>query len=165
MKLIAAAVLRQDFRNRWTACALALGALLSPPSIAATFRVDDSASIPNETNVTMRWKSANPNKLTGNTVEGGVLITLRLNVAPWLNKTGRIYMALPQQPIGMVTVAWTTQGRLLPGTLNSGERTIVYAGPIRSATLEDTFVVKVETDGKRLANPQRMQFHFEIDVD
>jgi hypothetical protein len=134
-------------------------------SSAATFRVDDSTSIPSETNVTMHWKSANPNRITGNTVEGGILITVRLNVAPWLNKTGKIYMALPQQPIGPVNVEWTTQGRLLPGKLMSGERTLVYAGPIRSGTIEDTFVVKVETDGKRLASPQRMQFHFEIDLD
>jgi hypothetical protein len=145
--------------------AYALAVLLSPAAISATFRVDDSASIPNETNVTMRWKSANPNRFTGNTVEAGILITLRLNVAPWRNRTGKIYMALPQQPIGMVNVEWTTQGRLLPGKLISGERTLVYAGPIRSGTLEDTFAVKVETDGKRLASPQRLQFHFEIDVD
>lgn len=157
--------LQAFFREPLSVLALALAALSAVPATAATFRVDDSASIPNETNVTMRWKSANPNRLTGNTVEGGILITLRLNVAPWLNKTGRIYMALPQQPIGMVNVEWTTQGRLLPGRLAAGERTLVYAGPIRSSTLEDTFVVKVETDGKRLASPQRLQFHFEIDVD
>jgi hypothetical protein len=164
MKHAAARFLHAVCTRRF-ASALALGALLPPHAAGATFRVDDSASIPNESNVTMRWKSANPNKLTGNTVEAGLLVTMRLNVAPWLNKTGRIYMALPQQPIGMVTVTWTTQGRLLPGTLNSGERTLVYAGPIRAGTLEDTFVVKVETDGKRLASPQRLQFHFEIDVD
>jgi hypothetical protein len=144
---------------------LALVAFLAMPAAAATFIVDDSTSLPHEANVTMRWKSANPNKLTGNTVQAGLLITLRLNVAPWLNKTGKIYMALPQQPIGMVTVDWTTQGRLLPGKLISGQRTLVYAGPIRSSTLEDTFSVNVETDGKRLAAPQRLQFHFEIDVD
>lgn len=147
------------------ACLIAFGALLPAASIAATFRVDDSTSIPNETNVTMRWKSANPNRLTGNAVEAAILITMRLNVAPWLNKTGKIYMALPQQPIGMVNVEWTTQGRLLPGKLISGERTLVYAGPIRSSTLEDTFAIRVETDGRRLASPQRLLFHFEIDVD
>lgn len=150
---------------RGVACLIAFGALLPDASIAATFRVDDSTSIPNETNVTMRWKSANPNRLTGNIVEAAILITMRLNVMPWLNKTGKIYMALPQQPIGMVNVEWTTQGRLLPGKLISGERTLVYAGPIRSSTLEDTFAIRVETDGRRLASPQRLLFHFEIDVD
>ena len=139
--------------------------MLAMPSTAATFRVDDSTTIPNESNVTMRWKSVNPNRMTGNAVQAEFLITMRLNVAPWLNKSGKIYMALPQQPIGAVNVTWTTQGRLLPGKLISGERTLVYAGPIRSSFLEDTFDVSVETDGKRLASPQRLQFHFEIDLD
>jgi hypothetical protein len=165
VKRVTAAPSRRAFRKRWTTYAFTFAVLLSTTAGAGTFRVDDSASIPNETNVTMRWKSANPNRITGNTVEGAILITMRLNVAPWLNKIGRIYMALPQQPIGTVNVEWTTQGRLLPGKLISGERTLVFAGPIRSGTLEDTFAVKVETDGKRLATPQRLQFHFEIDVD
>ena len=165
MKRITTAMSRPASGRVWIAYAFAFASLLSPPATAATFRVDDSASIPNETNVTMRWKSVNPNRFTGSTVEAAILITLRLNVAPWLNKSGKIYMTLPQQPIGPVNVEWTTQGRLLPGKLISGERTLVYAGPIRSRTMEDTFGVKVETDGKRLANPQRLQFHFEIDVD
>ena len=165
MKRVATALSRHALCSLWIAHAFAFAALLSLPATASTFRVDDTASIPNETNVIMRWKSANPNRFTGNTVEAGIVITLRLNVAPWRNKIGKIYMALPQQPIGPVNVEWTTQGRLLPGKLTSGERTLVYAGPIRSTTLEDTFGVKVETDGKRLANPQRLQFHFEIDVD
>jgi hypothetical protein len=156
---------RDRFCKGLIACALMLAATFSVPTIAATFTVDDSTSIPNESNVTMRWKSANPSRLAGNTVEAATLVTLRLNVAPWRNKTGKIYMALPQQPIGPVSVEWTTQGRLLPGKLISGERTLVYAGPIRSNSLEDTFGVRVETDGKRLATPQRLQFHFEIDVD
>ncbi len=85
------------------ACLIAFGALLPAAAIAATFRVDDSTSIPNETNVTMRWKSANPNRLTGNAVEAAILITMRLNVAPWLNKTGKIYMRSRSSPS-----AWST---------------------------------------------------------
>jgi hypothetical protein len=141
-----------------------LGSAMASQAIAATFRVDDTGSIPNNSTLTMRWKSLAPNRAASDSVEGATLVTMRLNVAQWLNKTGRIYMVLPQQPIGQVTVEWTTQGKLLPGKLISGERTLVYAGPIRSTTLEDTFSVKVQTDGKRLASPQRLEFHFEIDV-
>ncbi len=65
----------------------------------------------------------------------------------------------------MVNVEWATQGRLLPGKLQSGERTLVYAGPIRSNFLEDNFTVRVVADGRRVNAPQRLQFHFEIDVD
>jgi hypothetical protein len=49
--------------------------------------------------------------------------------------------------------------------LNSGSRTLVYAGPVRSARLEDTIALKILTDGRRLSAPQRLNFYFEIDVD
>ncbi|HEX4781791.1 MAG TPA: hypothetical protein VH301_13600, partial [Usitatibacter sp.] len=78
---------------------------------------------------------------------------------------GKIYMALPEQPIGTVTADWTTQGRLLPGELISGRRTLVYSGPIRTPLLEDTIALRISADGRRLVSPQRLQFYFEIDVD
>jgi hypothetical protein len=76
-----------------------------------------------------------------------------------------VYLALPEQPVGPVTAEWTTQGKLLPGQLVSGNRTLVYAGPIRTSLLEDTIVLKLSADGRRLISPQRLQFHFEIDID
>lgn len=146
--------------------ALAALALGSPSADAAsTYRIDDSASLPNETSLAMRWRNASTHGTVGDTVEGVTRVTLRLNVAPWQNRNARIYMVLPPQPIGSVNVEWTTQGRLLAGRLGAGERTLVYVGVVRSPLIEDTFTVRVETDGRRLANPQRMQFHFEIDVD
>jgi hypothetical protein len=90
---------------------------------------------------------------------------VRLNLAPWLNRNGKVFMALGEQPIGQVKASWSTQGRLLPGELTSGNRTLVFAGPIRSGMLEDTITLKLEADGRRLLNAQRLQFHFEIDVD
>ena len=132
---------------------------------AATFRVDDSATLPNESNTPMNWKSLAPNRAIGNAVEGVAVITVRLNTAPWVNKVGKIYMALPEQPIGTVTAEWSTQGRLLPGTLVSGRRTLVYSGPIRTSLLEDTIALHLSTDGRRLVSPQRLNFYFEIDID
>ena len=132
---------------------------------ATTFAVDDSASYVHDANTAMKWKSVAPSRRSGNLVEGATVVTVRLNVAPWASKTGKIYMALPQQSIGLVNAAWTTQGRLLPGQVISGNRTLVYAGPIRSAIIEDTITLKLEADGQRLAAAQRLQFHFEIDVD
>ena len=103
--------------------------------------------------------------MVGNAVEGTNIVTVRLNLAPWLNRTGKVYMALPEQPIGPVTADWTTQGKLLPGTLQSGNRTLVFAGPIRVSLLEDTIVLRLTADGQRLVAPQRLQFYFEIDLD
>jgi hypothetical protein len=139
--------------------------ILAGPAVAATFHVDDSASLPNETTTAMRWKSLSPSRTADNVVEGTTLVTVRLNVAPWLNRTGKIYMVLPVQPVGQVKAEWATQGRLLPGQLISGNRTLVYTGPIRSNMIEDTLALKLQADGRRLAALQRLQFHFEIDVD
>ena len=145
--------------------ALALAAMLAASAQAATFRVDDSLSLPSETTTTMKWRSLAPNRVVGNAVEGTNIVTVRLNFAPWLNRTGKVYMALPEQPIGPVTADWTTQGKLLPGTLQSGNRTLVFAGPIRTSLLEDTIVLRLTADGQRLRAPQRLQFYFEIDLD
>jgi hypothetical protein len=138
---------------------------LAPAAMAGTFRVDDSTTFPNDANTAMKWRSLSPSRAGGNVVEGDSVVTVRLNLAPWLNKNGRIYMALSEQPIGQVKAAWVTQGRLLPGELISGNRTLVYAGPIRTALLEDTIALKFEADGRRLVSPQRLHFYFEIDVD
>jgi hypothetical protein len=142
-----------------------LAAAIAMPVHAATFRVDDSLSLPNETTTAMKWRSLAPNRIAGNAVEGTNVVTVRLNLAPWMNRNGKIFLALPEQPIGTVTADWTTQGKLLPGTLQSGNRTLVFAGPIRAAMLEDTIVLRLTADGQRLAAPQRLQFYFEIDVD
>lgn len=136
-----------------------------PAGATTTFRVDDSLTLPNESNQAMKWRSLAPSRTAGNSVEGTSVITIRLNTSQWLNKPGKIYMALPEQPIGQVTAEWTTQGRLLPGQLISGNRTLVYSGIIKSGTMEDTIALKITADGRRLVSAQRLQFYFEIDVD
>ena len=145
--------------------ALVLPVSFARPAAAATFAVDDSTSYTRDASTVMKWKSMAPSRRAGNQVEGATAVTVRLNLMPWINKTGKVYMALGQQPIGTVKATWTTQGRLLPGQLISGNRTLVYAGPIRTALLEDTIALTLEADGQRLVSAQRLQFYFEIDVD
>ncbi len=90
---------------------------------------------------------------------------VRLNLAPWLKRNGRLFLVLPEQSLGQVRASWTTQGRLLPGSLVSGQRALVLAGPIMTPRLDETLVVKIETDGTRLGSAHRLNFHFEIDID
>ncbi len=135
-------------------------------SSAATYVVDDSGTIPYEAHAPMRWRNATGgNRQMSSDIEGGAAVNVRLNLQPWLNRNGRVYLALPQQPVGVVNVEWSTQGRLLPGKLQSGERTLVFAGPVRTPFLEDNLTVHVVADGRRVISNQRLQFHFEIDVD
>lgn len=143
-----------------------VGCAAAGSSGAATYIVDDSTSIPFESQVSTRWRDGSGGgRQMSNEIEGGASVSIRLNLQPWLNRNGRIYLALPQQPIGVVNVEWATQGRMLPGKLQSGQRTLVYAGPIRTPALEDNFTVRVVADGRRVYATQRLQFHFEIDVD
>ena len=82
-----------------------------------------------------------------------------------VGRHGRLYLVLPDQPIGPVRAAWTTQGRLLPGQLTSGQRALVYTGPVTTPRLDETLLLKLETDGTQMRNSHRLNFHFEIDVD
>ena len=140
-------------------------AMAAPPAEAATFRVDEVGTFPQESTAPMRWRQIAPSRGGDNSVEGSSTVNVRLNLAPWLNRSGRLYLVLPQQPLVEVRAGWTTQGRLLPGRLKSGERQLVYTGPITTPMLEDTLVLTIETDGTRLTSALRLNFHFEIDVD
>jgi len=135
------------------------------PASATTYRVDDSATIPQESNAVLRWRQLAPSRGGDNTVEGTTRVQVRLNLAQWVKKTGRVYLVLPEQAPSRVTATWSTQGRLLPGQVTSGQRALVYAGPISTPLLDETLVLKIETDGTRLSSTQRLNFHFEIDVD
>lgn len=147
-----------------SACALPL-LLIATPAGAATYRVDDSATIPLESSAVLRWRQIAPSRANDNTVEGSTTVQVRLNLAPWLKRNGRVFLVLPEQPAGRITVRWTTQGRLLPGQLSSGQRALVYAGSVTSPTIDETMVLRIEADGTRLSSSHRLAFHFEIDVD
>lgn len=132
---------------------------------AATYRVDDSATIPLESSAVLRWRQIAPSRGGDNTVEGTTTVQLRLNLAPWMKRNGRVFLVLPEQPPGRIGVRWTTQGRLLPGQLVSGQRALVYAGPITTPLLDEALTLRIDTDGTRLSSTYRLAFHFEIDVD
>jgi hypothetical protein len=132
---------------------------------AATLPVDDSLSQPVEAVTPMRWRSLSPSRGEDHKVEGQTQVNIKLDTKPFVGRTGRIYMTLPAQPIGTVEVEWRTQGKLLPGRLQSGQRGLVYSGKISVERMEDLMSVMVRSDGRMLSAPQRLRFSFEIDVE
>lgn len=153
-----------NFRLRALVCAcLAIASTHS--ARAEMHRVDDSASQVLSSHVRMNWDSVAPRHGASPTVSGEVTVLARLDMSPWTGRQGRIYMALPVQPIGPVTAHWTTQGRLMPGTVRAGERTLVYAGPVTGGLLEDTLHLTIQADGGELSRPEQLNFAFEIDLD
>lgn len=146
--------------------ALAVGLLaIATAAATTTHRVDDSASQVLGNTLQMKWDSVAPQRGQRATVSGAITVLVRLNLAPWQGRTGRVYMTLPAQPTGPVTATWTTQGRLLPGTLRAGERTLVYAGAMPAALYEDTMRLVIQADGQRLVRVEQLDFSFEIDVE
>ncbi len=135
------------------------------PSHAATYRLDDSASQTVPPNAQMQWRSTIPGSTGDNDVESRLLVNVRIDTRAWVGHTGRIYMVLPMDSGPRVSVQWQTQGRLLAGRLQSGERTLVYAGTIAEAKLEDQMQVYLRTDGRWMTNMRRLSFYFELDTD
>lgn len=146
---------------------LLLSLLLALPCVAAsaqTFPVDDSASQVLESGpLKMRWDSVVPRPGQPSTMTGQVVVLVRLDVAQWRGRRGRIYQRLAPVPNGPVTAAWSANGPLLPGRLRDGERALVFSGAIASERIEDTFRLSIQADGNRVLRPQDLHFSFEFE--
>lgn len=142
----------------------ALSIIWAYPAPAKTTTIDDSGTQALEPSVSMRWKSAAPSRSgADNLMIGTTTIRVRINVTPWLRRSGRIYLDLPAQPPGPITASWITQGRFLPGQVRSGNRTLVYAGPIATPFMEDVLKFQFSVDGTLIRRPFPVTFHFEMD--
>lgn len=133
-------------------------------SSGQSLRVDDSGTVVLDPVLTMQWK---PVGRTGasSIVSAETRVSVQLNLANWIGRSGRIYMLLPRTSGPSVRATWTTGGGLLPGTLISGDRTLVYAGPISAPIMRDQINIKLEADGSRLESPEALGFGFEISLD
>lgn len=141
-----------------------LAALATAPAQADTAtRVDDSGTVVSQPTVQMQWRQPVPGRRPDHTVQARIKVNVHLNVAPWVNRPVRLYMGLAPLNGPQVQASWSTAGRLMPGTLRSGARTLVYAGPIKTSTFDDAIELTLTTDGRALTSLQSLQFYFEIE--
>ncbi|WP_439520503.1 hypothetical protein [Hydrogenophaga sp.] len=153
-------------KGQLLALALALGgALLSPALWANPHRLDDSLSYTVPPNVQMQWLPIRSGQAYAGGMEAWVRVNIRIDTRSWVGRTGRIYMVLPRDQASDVEATWSSQGRLQPGRLVSGERALVFAGAIPGATLEDQLQVRLRSNADWQSNSRRLNFHFELDVD
>ena len=151
---------------RYGMIALALGlTCAAAPAVAATYRIDDSSSVPRESTTLLRWRQAAPARDADDTLEGTVGVAVRLNLESWLNRSGRVFLVFPEQGTPSVRVSWRTQGRLLPGEIAPGQRVLVYEGPITVPVLDETLALRIQANGRQLPEMRSLDFHFEIDTD
>ena len=144
-------------------CLLAAGLITQERALAGTTRVDDSGTVVSQGVVPMRWRQLVPGRGADNSVEAGVRVALRLNLSRWLNQPVKLYMGLAPAAGEPVHATWRTQGRLLPGTVRTGSRTLIFEGA-GVASLEETLELTLRTDGRALVSPQTLQFYFEVDT-
>lgn len=130
---------------------------------AKTTVIDDSGTLPYNAALAMHWQQLAPRGPASNVLVGTVQLRVRLNVAPWLRHNGRVYLVLPAQQPGAMSVSWTTQGRLLPGQLTTGGRMLVYSGPITTPFIEDVVQLTIAVDARRMQQAYSVNFRFEMD--
>ncbi|RJP63641.1 MAG: hypothetical protein C4535_18760 [Comamonadaceae bacterium] len=143
----------------------AVGGLMAASAWANPHRLDDSLSHTVPPNVQMQWLPLTPGQSFAGGMEAWLRVNIRIDTRNWVGRSGRVYMVLPRDQASNVEAVWTTQGRLQPGRLVSGERTLVFAGQISSPTLEDQFQVRLRSNPDWQSNTRRLNFHFELDVD
>lgn len=133
---------------------------------AATFPVDDSRSRVRQPLVRTKWVDVAPTREASATITGVLVVDVELNTLAWKGKAGKIYMTLAATSAsGIVQASWAAQSAvLLPGNLQSGERVLVYDGPIESDQLRDTLTITLRADGNRVLRPEVLNFTFEIDI-
>lgn len=143
---------------------VALGVLVAGSALANPHRLDDSQSHTVPPNVQMQWLPMVRGQ-SASGMEAWVRVNIRIDTREWVGRSGRIYMVLPRDQTSSIEAVWTTQGRLLAGSLVSGERSLVFAGTIPGATLEDQLQVRLRSNADWSSNSRRLNFHFELDVD
>lgn len=142
-----------------------LGGLMAAATWANPHRLDDSLSHTVPPNVQMQWLPMKSGQAYAGGMEAWLRVNVRIDTRDWIGRSGRVYMVLPRDQASSVEATWTTQGRLQAGRLLSGERSLVYAGPITTPTLEDQLQVRLRTNADWQSNSRRLNFHFELDAD
>src|SRR2546423_15242999 len=133
------------------------------PTDAKTTVIDDSGTLPYDAPPVLHWQQLSPRRPVNNRMSGTLTVRVKLNVARWLRRTGRIYLMLPAQQPGAMNASWSTQGRLLPGRLSSGSRSLVYSGLITTPFIEDVLQLTLDVDGTQMRQLYHVNFRFEMD--
>ena len=153
---------RLSHLSRFMAASLVAWAAAAPAATA--YRVDDTGTYLSQPTTPMRWRQLAPGRAGDNTVEGRATVALRLNLSPWLNRSARLYIGLAPTEGEQMIATWRTQGRLLPGTVRGGGRTLVFEGLVREPFLQESIVLDLTADGRSVERAQSLQFFFEIEV-
>ena len=138
---------------------------VSTVSLATAFRIDDRGTMVSTSLTVMHWRKPVPGRIADNTAEGIVDVRLQLDLQKWVGRSSRIYMVSAPAPLSsVIRTTWSTQGRMLPGNVLSGQRAVVFEGVVPSGTFVERMQLQLVTDGRDLTAVQTLQFYFEIEL-
>lgn len=149
--------------RRFSAMACLACLAFAGPVFAQAYRVDDSRSQVLGGTLRLKPENTRSRNAMATQVAGETNVAAVLDVSPWKGRQARIYLTIPGHEGARLVVDWNTHGRLLPGSVRSGERTLVYAGMIATDTLEDTLRLVIRADGRKLRRDEQLAFAFEIE--
>lgn len=135
----------------------------SAQSVVRAVRVDDSGTVVVDPVLQMQWQPAG-RLASSPLVSGATRVAVQLNLGAFVGQSGQIYMTLPRSSGTTVRATWQTGGTLLPGSMLTGERALIYSGPISGPLLRDLIDITLEADGGRLQRPEALSFGFELEV-
>ena len=141
-----------------------LGLLIASTGQAASVRLDDAGSYTMQPSVRMQWRTTTATAGSSAATEARVRVQIRIDTKAFAGQQGRVYMVLPLDAGPPLRADWQTEGRLLPGSVVSGGRTLVYAGPLPGNALEDQLTVRLSSEVSWLSDSRRLNFHFELDT-
>lgn len=144
--------------------ALALACLATVPARAETVRLEDPLSHTVPPTAQMEWLPQTPGDRDGG-METWVRVNVQIQTHEWVGRVGRIYMVLPRDEASTIEAVWTANGPLRSGRLVSGERALVWAGTLRSDSLDDQLQVRLRSGPDWQSASRRLNFHFELDTD
>ncbi len=136
----------------------------APVMAANTYRLDDSGTVVIDPVLKMEWQPHSRSS-SSSLVSASTKVSVQLNLAGWMGRSGRIFMTLPRTAGPTVRASWKTGGTLLPGTMLSGGRALVHTNTITKPFLSELIELDLKVDVARLIQPEALVFGFEIEVD
>lgn len=125
-------------------------------------RLDDSATSVEQAPPRMEWLPPRPGT-PADMLTTQLVVNVRIDTRQWVGRQARVYMVLPPDESPPLALSWTSNGRLLPGQLASGERALVYVGPIDAPLLQDRLTIQVMARANWLGSSRRLTVHFECE--
>lgn len=141
-----------------------LGCFVCISAHAQAYRLDDTRTDVNPPVVNMVWGA--PDGTRAMSLEAQARVLVHVDMSPWHDRNGRIYLSLRNDGAPDVLVRWTSVAKqFTSGALTLGARTLVWSGRVKTRQLNDVWDVAVKAAPDWPTSRRPMDFTFEFEPD